>query len=67
MASFLKNAGLLFLGASALTVATWVFFYFMTPDARLDKDSTFVVFGAWLILIAALQALRRRLSKGKKE
>jgi uncharacterized membrane protein len=63
MAKFLKNAGTLLVIVSALTLATWVFFYFAIPEGQLHQDSTYVVFGGWLAVAFTVQFLYKRLRR----
>ena len=46
--------------AFGLTLATWIFFYVVTPDAPLEARSTTVVFGAWFLLASFSQLTWRR-------
>jgi hypothetical protein len=61
-ASWTLNAAV----AAILTIVTWVFFYFETPDARLDTRDTTVVFGAWFLvtMLARLSWQRATRKKG---
>jgi hypothetical protein len=48
--------------AAALTLVTWVFFYFETPDAHLDTKDTTVVFGAWFLGVLLVRFFWRRVA-----
>ena len=52
--------------SAALTLVTWVFFYFETPDAPLDTISTTVVFGGWFVVVLLARFGWRRIVPAKR-
>jgi hypothetical protein len=53
--------------AAGLTVLTWVFFYFETPDAPLSTISTTVVFGGWFVVVMLTRFALHRLTRRTTE